>query len=325
MKKLACCFAVLAIWAAATLPATAQQAGKIPTIGILHSNNIAKSMATPGFFQGLRDLGYVEGRNIAILRRSADGQHRRLPKMAADLVRRKVDVIVCTGAAAPVAMRASRTVPIVVAVAGDYVALGWAESLRRPGGHVTGMSTLAQGLVGKQLELLKETVPGLSRVAIVGVDHHRGHAEQVRQAKQAAAILGLGLVVIHVEGAADLPSAFRRMRSEGVDGFVVLRHGFLLRLRGQIAVLARKAGLPTLFGHRREAQAGGLMAYGADTKALWRGAAAYVDKILKGANPAELPISQATKFNLTVNLKTAKALGITFPPSILLRADRVIE
>ena len=179
--------------------------------------------------------------------------------------------------------------------------------------------------MGKQLELLKQTVPNLSSVAVVAVVGNRGHAEQLRQAKEAAPFLGLDLIAIPIDAAADLSAAFRRMKAEGIDGLVVLRSGFLLRLRGRITALAREAGLPTMFGHGREAAAGGLMAYGADTKALWREAAYYVDKILKGTDPAEMPISQATKFNLTVNLKTAKALGITFPPSILLRATDVIE
>ncbi len=314
----------LAILASAH-PAAAQEAGKVYRIGILHMNDVAKSASTPGFFQRLRDLGYVEGRNITILRRSARGQPHRLPEMAAELVRLKVDVIVGTGGSARVAIKATRTIPIVVTVAGDYVTRGWAKSLRRPGGNVTGLSTMALGLMGKQLELLKETVPSLSRVAVVAVAGNRGHAGQIRQAKQAAPVLGLGLVAIPVKGAADLPAAFRRMKVDGVDGVVVLRSGFLLGLRGRITALAREAGLPTMFGHGREAAAGGLMAYGADTTALWRDAASYVDKILKGADPAELPISQATKFNLVVNLKTAKALGITVPPSILIRATEVIE
>ncbi len=179
--------------------------------------------------------------------------------------------------------------------------------------------------MGKQLQLLKEVVPSLSRVAILHTPDNRGHGDQVRQAKEAAPVLGLGIIAIPVDGAADLPAAFRRMKAEGIDGVVVLRSGFLMRLRGQITTHFREARLPSMFGHVREVTAGGLMAYGADTISLFYSAASYVDRILKGANPAELPISQATKFNLTVNLKTAKALGITFPPSILLRADKVIE
>ncbi len=306
-------------------PAHAQQAGKVHRIAILHPNDIATSASTPPFFQRLRELGYVEGRNITILRRSARGKRRRLPAMAAELVRLKVDVIVGPGSGVRPAIEATRTIPIVVTVAGDFVVRGWAQSLRRPGGNVTGLSTLALGLMGKQLQLLKETVPSLSRVAVIHVPDLRSHAGQVRQAREAAPALGLGVVAIPVKGAASLPAAFRRMKAERVDGVVVLRSGFLLGLRRRITALAREAGLPTMFGHGREAASGGLMAYGADTRALWRDAASYVDRILKGADPAELPISQATKFNLVVNLKTAKALGIEFPRSILLRATKVIE
>ncbi len=306
-------------------PAAAQQADKLYRIGYLHPADIAKSSGSRAFFRGLRDLGYVEGRNIIIERRSAKGRRDRLPELAAELVRLKVDVIVGTGAIGQAAMRATRAIPIVITVASDYVSRGWAKTLRRPGGNVTGLSTLALGLMGKQLQLLKEVVPSLSRVAILHTPDNRGHDELVRQAKEAAPIFDLGLIAIPVDGAADLPGVFRRMKAEGIDGIVVLRSGFLVRLRGQITTHFREARLPSLFGHVSEVAAGGLMAYGADTRALFYGAASYVDRILKGANPAEMPISQATKFNLTVILKTAKALGITFPPWFLLRADSVIE
>jgi putative ABC transport system substrate-binding protein len=314
---------VLAITASAC-GANAQQTGKVPTIGYLHTD-IAQSRATPSFFRGLRELGYVEGRNVTIVRRSAMGDNKRLREMAADLVRRKVDVIVGPGAVIFAAVAATRTIPIVVTVAGDYVAAGWAKSLRRPGGNVTGLSTLADDLMGKQLQLLKEVASGLSRVAIFHVPSVTGHAAQIRRAEAAAPLVGVAIIAIPVKGRDDLPAAFRRMKAEGIDGIVVLRSGFFIRLRGKITTYAREARLPSLFGHRVEAAAGGLMAYGADTKALFYSAASYVDRILKGADPAEMPISQATKFNLTVNLKTAKALGITVPPSILLRATEVIE
>ncbi len=212
----------------------------------------------------------------------------------------------------------------MIPVTGDYVANGWAESHSRPGGNVTGLSTLAQGLKGKQLSLLKETVPGLSRVAIVHADLS-SHHNQIREAKKAAAVLDLDIVPIQVGAAADLAPAFARMKAERVDGIVVLRSGLYMHLRGDMTARAREAGLPSLFGHRVEAAAGGLMAYGADTKALYRSAGFYIDKILKGAKTAELPISQATAFDFVINLKTAKALGITFPRSVLLRADKLIE
>ncbi len=323
-KKIIFIITALAILASAQ-PVMTQPAEKMHRIGFLHPGNFADQSRTPHFIQGLRDLGYVEGRNIRIEYRFAEGKLERLPALAADLVRLRVAVIVTPGSSAQAAVEATRAIPIVVAVASNYVVRGWAESLRRPGGNVTGLSTLAAGLAGKQLQLLKETVPGLSRVAIVAVAGNRGHAELIRQAKEAATVLGLVLVPILITGAADLPAAFRQMKSEGVDGVLVLRNGLLVHLRRQVVALARDAGLPSLFGHVVEAAAGGLMAYGADTRAMYRGAASYVDRILRGADPAELPISQATKFDLTVNLKTAKALGITFPPSILLRTTKVIE
>ncbi len=321
-KKLAFLVAAFAVLASAD-PATAQQAGKIPRIGILSTGGGGGALTA--FFKGLRDFGYAEGRNIVIERRYAHRNRDRLPELATELVRLKVDVIVGPGATGSAAIKATRTIPIVITVAGDYVARGWAKTLRRPGGNVTGLSTLALGLMGKQLQLLKEVVPSLSRVAILHTPNLTGLAEQVRQANEAAPKFGLIIVAVPVDGAADLPAAFRQMKAEGIDGIAVLRSGFLLRLRKQITTLARESGLPTIFGHGREAAAGGLMAYGADTYALFRSAATYVDKILKGADPAVLPISQATKFNLVVNLKTANALGITVPPSILLRATEVIE
>lgn len=307
------------------MPAAAQRAAKIPRIGILHPNDIAASSSTHPFFQRLRELGYVEGRNLTILRRSARGQQHRLPAFADELLRAKVDIIVGPASGVWAAVERTRTIPIVVAVGSNLVARGWARSLRRPGGNITGVSTMAPDLAGKQLQLLKEAVPDLSRVAVVAVADNPTHAEEVKHAMQAAPALGLDLVTVPIKGPAGLDGAFRRIRNEKAGGIVVLRHAILLGMRKQMAARARQARLPTVFGHRREAAAGGLMAYGADTKALWRNAADYVDKILKGANPAELPISRSTKFNLTVNLKTARALGIAFPRSILLRADRVIE
>ncbi len=325
IRKISCLFAALAVLAAAG-PATAQAPKRTPTIGFLNSSvRTTASSRISTFLQGLRDLGYVEGRNMRIEWRFADGKRERLPALAADLVRLKVDVIVCPGGAAPAAIKATSTLPIVIAVAGNYVVRGWANSVRRPGGNVTGLLTLADGLMGKQLEILKETVPGLTRVAILAIAGLPGHAVMIREAKEAAPVLDLDIVPIRVSAAADLAPAFARMKAERVDGIVVLRLGLFMHLRGDMTARAREAGLPSLFGHREEAAAGGLMAYGADTGALFRGAAFYIDKILKGADPAELPISQASAFDFVLNLKTAKALGITFPPSILLRATEVIE
>ncbi len=319
---LAVAFAIVAL----SQPAYAQQAKEMPLVGVLQKRGfVGPNSIIAAFRQGLRDLGYVEGRNIKIIYGNAKGKRDLFPGLVADMLRLKVDVIVSSGGA-PVraAMKATRTIPIVVAVASDFISQGYAKSLRRPGGNVTGLSTMAQVLMGKQLQLFKEVIPTLSRVAILR-SPTGPHDVSVRQAEVAAPVLGLGLVVIKVGGAADLPGAFRRIAAARAGAVLVLRSGYFIRLNRQIVARARKAGLPTMFGHVREAAGGGLLAYGADTKAMYRGAAYYVDKILKGANPAEMPVSQATKFNLTVNLRTAKALGITFPQSILLRADKVIE
>ena len=320
---LAITFAIVAF----TQPAYAQQAKEVPLVGVLQKGGSkGSSPHAVAFRQGLRDLGYVEGRNIKIIYGSAKGKKGLFPGLVADMLRLKVDVIVSSGGA-PVraAMKATRTIPIVVAVSGAFVGQGYAKTLSRPGGNVTGLSTMAPGLIGKQLQLLKEIVPSLSRVAIIGITGSSSHDIQIRQAEVPARALGLGLAVVGIAGGSDLPGAFKRIAAARAGAIMVLRSGFLIRINRQIVALARKAGLPTMFGHVREVAGGGLLAYGADTKAMYRGAAYYVDKILKGANPAEMPVSQATKFNLTVNLRTAKALGITFPQSILLRGDKVIE
>jgi putative ABC transport system substrate-binding protein len=278
------------------------------------------------FRQGLRELGYVEGRNIAIEWRFAQRKPDQLAKMAAELVRLKVDVIVTGGPPAPFAARkATRTIPIVVAVNADYVGQGLVESLRRPGGNLTGLSAIGPELIGKQLQFFKEAIPRLSRVAILRNPTHRAHSAMVKQAEKAARVLGLRIVVVDVSSTVDFPGAFRRVEAEGVDGVLVLRGGLFIRNRSRVTKLAIESALPTMFGHRQEAEAGGLMAYGTDVADLFRRAATYVDKILKGANPAEMPIEQPTKFDFVVNIETAKTLGITFPQSILLRATKVIE
>jgi putative ABC transport system substrate-binding protein len=317
-------FAVL-MALAVVQPAMAQHAEKVYRIGLLHSADIARSAPSAAFFKALRGLGFEEGRNITILRRSAKGDRKRLAYMAAELVRLKVDLIVGPGSGIRPAIKATRTIPIVVTVAGDYVARGWAKSLHRPGGNVTGLSTQADDLMGKQMELLKETVPGLKRLAIVYTPNLNAHSLQIKQAKHAAPALGLEFVTIPVNAAADLPGAFRRMKDERVGGFLVLRSGFLVRLRNRMYALATKARLPSISGHVRETAAGGLMSYGADTVDLYRRAAEYVDRILKGARPGDLPIAQPEKFIMAVNLKTARTLGVTFPQSVQLRADTVIE
>ncbi len=308
---------------AGPLPAEAQKAKKIHRIGYLE---VSRLRGFEVFRQGLRDLGYVEGRNITIEHRSAEGKKDRLPELAAELVRQKVDVIMTAGQPAPDAARkATRTIPIVFGVVGDPVGEGLVASLNRPGGNLTGLSSMIPDLAGKQLEIFKEVVPRLSSVAVLQNPAHRAHPIGVRSAEVAARALGLQIVVIDVGSAAALDGVFRRMVAERVGGVLVMRGSLFIRHRARIAELAVKAGLPTMFGHGFEAEAGGLVAYGADVLALFRRAATYVDKILKGAKPADLPIERPTKFELVINLKTAKKLGLTIPPEILIRADKVIK
>ena len=307
---------------AAPLPTEAQQSGKVNRIGFL-SDGPRMRPNFEVFRQGLRELGYIEGQNIVIEWRLAGRKPDRLAEMAADLVRQKVDVIVaCCPLAPGVALKATRTIPIVDLLgAHRYVA-----NLRRPGGNLTGLTTMASDLVGKQLQLFKEAVPSLSRVAVLGVADHPSYTRTVQQAERAARALGLQLINIGVRSPAEFPGAFRQMVAEGVDGVLIQRAGLLIRNRARTAKLAGEAALPTMYGHAREArEEGALMSYGTDTSALFRRAASFVDKILKGANPAELPAERPRKFQLVINLKTARKFGLTIPPSILYRADEVIK
>jgi len=241
-------------------------------------------------------------------------------------VRLKVDVIVTAApAATEAAKRATSTIPIVFGVSGDPIASGLVASLARPGGNITGLASIAPEVVGKQLELLKEVAPKISRVAILQNPSNPGHPVVVRQAEAAARALGVQLHVAQARTPSELDGAFARMRGERMDGVLVVRDALVLAQRTQIAALAAKSRLPAVYGFRENAEAGGLMAYGANVPLMYRRAATYVDKILKGAKPADLPVEQPTKFELVINLKTAKALGLTIPPSLLQRADEVIQ
>ena len=314
---------------AAPLAVEAQPAAKVARIGYLATNLAAGPDPREAFRQGLRDLGYVEGRNLVIEDRSADGKLERFPALAAELVALKVDVIVASGTLAALAAKQStRTLPIVFSPAADPVGSGLVTSLERPGGNVTGLSVVAPELVGKRLELLREAVPGVTRVAVLwqsGGFGERTEKDMLKGAEVAARALGVRLLFIEGRDPADFDRAFSDMTRARAGALTVLPSNMLNNERRRLVDLAAKNRLPAVYGARESVEAGGLMAYGPNLADLSRRAATYVDKILKGAKPADLPVEQPTKFELVINLKTAKALGLTIPPSLLQRADQVIE
>jgi putative ABC transport system substrate-binding protein len=314
---------------AAPLAAEAQQAAKIARIGYLTLNLAAAPHVREAFLQGLRDLGYVEGRNVVIEYRDAEGKVERLPALAAELVALKVDVILAGGTPqALAAKQATRTIPIVFASSPDPVGSGLVTSLARPGGNVTGLSFLAPELVGKRLEQLKQALPGVSRVAVLwqpGGQGERTEKDMLKEAEVAARALGVRPQFVEARGPADIDRAFSDMTRARAGALTVLSTPMFVSERRRLVDLAAKNRLPTVFSFREYVDAGGLMSYGPNLADLFRRAATYVDKILKGAKPADLPVEQPTKFDLVINLKTAKALGLTIPPSLLGRADEVIQ
>ena len=307
--------------------AQAQQPTKVPRIGFLHGASASAIAARiEAFRQGLRELGYVEGKNIVIEWRYAEGKLDRLPALAAELVRLKVDVIVTAGPAATrAAKEATSTIPIVMTQDADPVGSGFVASLARPGGNITGLSTLAPELSGKRLELLKEIIPKLSRVAVLGTSTIPGNAQALREVELAAEAFGVKLQYLDVLGPKDIETAFRAASKGRADAVLVLAGGVAQCSRTQIAELAVKSRLPAIYDRPEYVEAGGLMTYGANFTDLDRRAATYVDKILKGAKPADLPVEQPTKFELIINLKAAKQIGLTIPPNVLARADKVIK
>jgi len=313
----------------APLAAEAQQAAKVPRIGYVSTNLAANPHLREAFLQGLRDLGYVEGRNVVIEYRSAEGKLERFPALAAELVALKVDVIVAANTRAALAAKhATRTLPIVFATAVDPVTNGLVTSLARPGGNVTGLSNLAPELVGKCLEQLTLAVPGVTRVAVLwqpGGYAERTEKDMLKEAAVAARALGVRLQFVEARGPEDFDRAFSDMTRARADALTVLTSVIFVSERRRLVDLAAKNRLPAVYPGREFVDAGGLMAYGSDLADLNRRAATYVDKILKGAKPADLPVEQPTKFELVINLKTAKALGLTIPPSLLGRADEVIQ
>jgi len=307
--------------------AEAQQPTKNPRIGYLSGSSPSTSPARrEAFRQGLRELGYVEGKNIVIEQRYAEGKFDRLPALAAELVRLKVDIIVTAGPQTTrPAKQATSTIPIVMAQDPDPVGNGFVASLARPGGNITGLATFAPELSGKQLELLKETVPKLSHVAVFGTSINPGNAQNLREVELAAKAFGVKLQYLDVLSPKDFETAFRAP-SKGLADAVLMLPGSVLGLqRAQLADLAVKSRLPAIYPQAEFTEAGGLMYYGTNTPDLFRRAATYVDKILKGAKPADLPVEQPTKFEFIINLKAAKQIGLTVPPNVLARADKVIK
>ena len=307
----------------------AQQATKVARIGYLSFSLAATPHIEEAFRQGLRDLGYVEGRNLVIEYRSAEGKPDRLAVLAAELVALNIDVIVAPGTPqALAAKQATRTLPIVFATAADPVGSGLVTSLARPGGNVTGLSILAPALVGKRLELLTQALPGVSRVAVLwqpGGHDERTDNDILKEAGVAARVLGVRLQFVEVRGPADFDRAFSDMTRARAGALTVLTGIMFLNERRRLVDLTAKNRLPAVYGGRDFVDAGGLLSYGPNLADLYRRAATYVDNILKGAKPGDLPVEQPTKFELVINLKTAKALGLTIPPSLLQRADQVIE
>jgi putative ABC transport system substrate-binding protein len=311
---------------AAPLAASAEQVFRIGILGNVPLTDPEGSRNWGAFIQGLRDLGYVEGRNITIEHRSSEGHYERLPELAAELARLKVDVIVVPASQnAFAAKQATRTIPIVMTGDPDPVGAGLVVSLARPGGNVTGLSMLSPEMVGKELELLKEIVPRVSRVAILVNPTNPTQTLWLGHAKVAARTLGVELQALEARGPDNFERAFAAMTRERAGALFVVADGMFLLHRTRIVGLAAKHRLPAMYALRGFVDAGGLVVYGASLSDNSRRAATYVDKILKGANPADLPIEQPTKLELVINLKTAKALGLTIPPSVLLRADEVIQ
>jgi putative ABC transport system substrate-binding protein len=314
---------------AVSLAADAQQAGKVYRIGLLGGsppNSPGGRRAWEGFFQGMRELGYVEGQNILVEGRFYSDHTDRLPVLAAELARLKVDVIVAGAAPAPeAAQRATSTIPIVMAIHNDPVGSGLVASLAKPGKNVTGLSTLAPELVGKRLQLLREVVPGISRVAVLSNPTIPSQALELREAKVAAGSLKVQLQLLEARAPSDFAGAFSAMMKERAGGVVIINSSMFYAERTRIAGLAAQSRVPAIYGVKEFAEAGGLMTYGIHLHESFRRAATYVDKILKGAKPADLPVEQPTKFELVINLKAAKALGMTMPPSLLQRADEVIQ
>jgi ABC-type uncharacterized transport system substrate-binding protein len=308
--------------------AQAQQPKKVPRIGLLvPDSKSAASIRTEAFRQGLHELGYVEGQNIVIEYRFADGKMDRFPDLAADLARLKVDIIVSAGGngITRAAQQATNTIPIVMTNVLDPVGSGFIASLARPGGNITGLTAISSDLAGKRLELVKETFPKASRIAVLLDPGDASKVVELKEVQAAAHSLGIKLQSIEVRSPADFESAFKDGVRKQAGALLVLQSTVTNTHRKPIADLATKNRLPTMWGESGLLDAGGLMSYGPNYADLFRRAATYVDKILKGAKPADIPVEQPKKFEFIINLKAAKQIGLTIPPNVLARADKVIK
>ena len=313
--------------AAWPLAARAQQSHKVPRIGVLLPGTPTSfAPRTKAFVEGLQDLGYVEGRTVAFEWKWGQDRVDRLPDLAAELVGSQVDVIVTGGTVAARALKnATRTIPIVMAMVGDPVGAGLVESLGRPGGNASGLSIVATDLSGRRLQLLNEIVPGLSSVAVMSYGANPQSQIEVRETQIAARRLDLRLYSVPISADTSIENAFEKIKKEPVQALIVVTDPILYSQRSQILDLAAGSRLPAMYPYRAFAEAGGLISYAPNDRDVFRRAASYVDRILKGANPGDLPVEQPTKFELVINLKTAKALGLTIPDKLLALADEVIE
>jgi len=319
---------VLVLGILAPLDAEAQQAAKVPRIGVFFASNpTVTTRNNEAFTQGLRERGYVEGQNIVLERRYGEARAERMAEIAAELVRMKVDVIVAvTDQPISAVKRQTQSIPIVMVNSIDPVGTGFVASLAHPGGNITGVSMMSPELGGKRLELLREALPQLSRLAVIWNPDVRGAVVEYKELETPARSLGLRLQSVEVSHADDLAAAFAAIVDARSEAVVVISAGpVMFANRARIASLAQKHRLVSMYGQQDFADAGGLMAYGTAATEGWRRAATFVDKILKGARPGDLPVEQPTKFELVVNLKAAKAIGLTMPPSLLRRADRMIQ
>jgi putative ABC transport system substrate-binding protein len=312
---------------AAPLAAQAQQAGKVSRVGFLGNSTAALEANLVGpFREGLRELGYVEGRNILIEYRWADGKYERFPTLIAELAALKVDVIVTAGTPAALAVKKTTpSIPLVMVAVGDPIGVGLVASLARPSGNVTGLSSIAPELEGKRLELLREVMPKLSHVAVLWNPDNPFHAGSLKETRVAGQVLGIKVQLLGIRASEEFPAAFAAIVRERPGALLVLADRLFLHNRARIVDFEAKHRLPGVYAYRELVEAGGLMSFGPSYAGMHRRAAYYVDKILKGAKPADLPVEQPTKFELRINLKAAKALGLTIPPSLLQRADEVIQ